>query len=89
MPVWLETTLADLRYAIRGLLRASGCALMALLAIAVGIGATTAVFSAVDRILFRSLPYADEARVVSVGMLAAQDFVELPKVQSTVVNAIM
>ncbi|HME10544.1 MAG TPA: ABC transporter permease [Bryobacteraceae bacterium] len=73
MPLWLETTLADLRYAVRGLLRAPVFALTALLAIAVGIGATTAVFSAVDRILFRPLPYANEQRLVSVGMLAPLD----------------
>src|SRR5580704_8261517 len=73
MPVWLETTLADLRYAVRGLLRAPGFALIALLAIAIGIGATTAVFSAVDRILFRPLPYSNEDRQVSVGMLAPLD----------------
>jgi len=73
MPVWLETTLADLRHAVRGLLRAPVFALMALLTIAIGVGATTAVFSAVDRILFRSLPYANGNRLVSVGMLAPLD----------------
>jgi predicted permease len=38
--------------------------------LAVGIGATTAVFSVVDRILFRSLPYAHDDRLVSVGLTA-------------------
>src|SRR5277367_5096994 len=73
MPVWIETTFADVRYALRGLLRAPVFAFTALFAIAIGIGATTAVFSAVDRILFRPLPYAGGERLVSVGMLAPLD----------------
>ena len=73
MPLWLETTLADLRYAWRGLLRAPIFTLTALLAIAVGIGATTAIFSAVDRILFRPLPFTEEQHLVSMGMLAPLD----------------
>jgi putative ABC transport system permease protein len=63
----------DLRYAIRGLIRNPAFALTAILAATLGIGATTAVFSAVDRILFRPLPYADEDRLVSVGMMAPID----------------
>ena len=45
----------------------------AVLAAALGIGSTTAVFSAVDRILFRSLPFPDEDRLVSVGMMTPLD----------------
>jgi predicted permease len=66
----LENLFRDLRYAIRGLQRAPGFALAAILTFAVGIGATTSVFSVVDRILFRSLPYRDAARLVSVGIVA-------------------
>lgn len=66
----LETLLRDMRYAFRGLRRAPGFAVAAVLTFAVGIGATTAVFSVVDRILFRSLPYRDAARLVSVGIVA-------------------
>jgi len=40
------------------------------LTLMLGIGATTAVFSVVDRILFRSLPYAHADRLVSVGLVA-------------------
>src|SRR5579863_6347202 len=47
--------------------------LTAVLAAALGIGATTAVFSVVDRILFRSLPYPQDDRLVSVGMMAPLD----------------
>jgi predicted permease len=73
MSVWIENTLQDLRYALRGLRRNPGFTLTALLAAAIAIGATTAVFSAVDRILFRPLPYGDETRLVSTGMMAPLD----------------
>ncbi|MCU1236741.1 MAG: hypothetical protein JWP63_4708 [Candidatus Solibacter sp.] len=69
----LEDILYDLRFAVRGLVRNPGFAVPAVLAAALGIGASTAVFSAVDRILFRPLPYANEERLVSVGMLAPLD----------------
>ncbi|HUH64205.1 MAG TPA: ABC transporter permease, partial [Terracidiphilus sp.] len=69
----LETILQDVRYAIRGLWHNPAFSLTAILAGALGIGATSAVFSAVDRILFRALPYADEDRLVSVGMMAPLD----------------
>ena len=45
-------------------------AITAIATLALGIGATAAVFSAVDRILFRSLPYAHDERLVSVGLAA-------------------
>jgi putative ABC transport system permease protein len=73
MPAWIEHTLQDLRYALRGLRHNPGFTLTAVLAAAIAIGASTAVFSAVDRILFRPLPYRDEARLVSAGMMAPLD----------------
>src|SRR5512140_3677030 len=69
----IKGILQDLRYAARGLRRNPAFALTAILAAALGIGASSAVFSAVDRILFRPLPYRDEARLVSVGMMAPLD----------------
>ena len=66
----LETILRDVRYAFRGLRRAPAFAITAVLTFAVGIGSTTAVFSVVDRILFRSLPYPDASRLVSIGIVA-------------------
>lgn len=74
----LETTLYDVRYGLRGFRRSPGFTLTAILTLAVGIGTTTAVFSVVDRILFRSLPYAHDNRLVSVGLVAPiqpQEFV--------------
>src|SRR5437660_11975361 len=54
---FLESISQDLRYALRGLLHNPLFTLTAVFAAALGIGSTTAVFSVVDRILFRSLPY--------------------------------
>ena len=60
----------DARYALRGFLRNPLFAITAIATLALGIGATTAVFSVVDRILFRSLPYAHPDQLVSVGLTA-------------------
>src|ERR1039457_2446326 len=58
---WLETLMQDARYAIRGFRRAPMFSLAVVLTLMLGIGSTTAVFSVVDRILFRSLPYGDRS----------------------------
>ena len=57
----------DLRFALRGLRKRPGFAMVAILTLGLGIGSTTAVFSVVDRILFRSLPYPHDDRLVSFG----------------------
>ncbi len=66
----LENVLYDVRYGLRGFRRAPVFAVTAVLTLAIGIGTTSAVFSAVDRILFRSLPYGHADRLVSVGLVA-------------------
>ena len=70
---FLESLLQDLRYAARGFARQPLFTLTAVFAAALGIGSATAVFSVVDRILFRSLPYAQDDRLVSLGMIAPLD----------------
>ena len=73
---YIETVLQDIRYALRGFGRNPIFTTTILVTLMLGIGATTAVFSIVDRILFRSLPYTHADRLVSVGMvhsLEAQD----------------
>ncbi|MBM3783221.1 MAG: FtsX-like permease family protein [Acidobacteria bacterium] len=70
VPVWLEQAGQDLRYALRGLRKSPGFTLTALAALTIGIGASTAVFSFVDRILFRPLPYSNERELVWFGMTA-------------------
>ena len=69
----VDTLLQDLRFALRMLAKKPGFALVAILTLAVGIGATSAVFSVVDRILFRSLPYPQDERLVSFGVMAPFD----------------
>ena len=67
---WLGTVAQDIRYALRGFHRNPVFTITVIATLALGIGATTAVFSVVDRILFRSLPYAHDDRLVSVGLTA-------------------
>jgi predicted permease len=66
----METLLQDVRYAIRGFRRNPVFTITIVVTLMLGIGVTTAVFSVVDRILFRSLPYAHADRLVSVGLIA-------------------
>src|SRR3954452_10875796 len=54
---FVETTLQDLRYGVRGLRRTPAYALVAIATLAIGIGAGTAVFSVVGAVLMRPLPY--------------------------------
>src|ERR1017187_4800896 len=66
---WLESVIRDMRYAVRGFRRSPVFTVTVIATLALGIGATTAVFSVVDRILFRSLPYAHDDRIVSIGLV--------------------
>src|SRR4051812_20091673 len=58
--------LADLRYAFRMLVKAPVFSVVAVLTLALGIGANTAIFSAVNPTLFESLPYPHPDRIVSL-----------------------
>jgi predicted permease len=63
----METLLHDLRYALRQLRKAPGFTLTAVITLALGIGANTAIFTLVQGILLRSLPVADPARLYRIG----------------------
>lgn len=62
----VSTTLADARHSLRRLLQAPGFAILSVLTLAIGIGASTAIFSAVNPILFEPLPYRQPDRIITV-----------------------
>jgi putative ABC transport system permease protein len=66
MIFWFDDVRRDVSYAARGLARNPGFALAAVVTLALGIGAATAVFSVVNAVLLRPLPYTDSDRLVRV-----------------------
>ncbi len=62
----MDALLRDLRFAVRGLVRTPGFTAAAVLALALGIGATTAIFSVVHAALLQSLGWGEESRLLSV-----------------------
>ena len=74
LEVWqwprLESVLADLKFALRRFKKSPGFAATVLLTIAIGIGANTAVFSVVNSVLLKPLPYPDAGRLVALWLNA-------------------
>ena len=65
--IWLEQLLQDLRYALRSMLANKTFTALAMLSLALGIGANTAIFSFMDAIMFRSLPVPHPETLVTLG----------------------
>jgi putative ABC transport system permease protein len=63
---WLDEAAQDVRYALRGFRRNPGFAFVAILSLALGIGANTALFQVVNAVRFRALPVTDPASLVEV-----------------------
>jgi putative ABC transport system permease protein len=70
-PGWWTGILAhDFRYALRGVMRNPAFSIAVVLTLMLGIGSSSAVFTVIDKILFRPLPYHDGGKLVSVGLVA-------------------
>ena len=64
--LWFDTTWQDIRYALRSLRRSSGFAITAILSLALGLGASLAVFTVADNLLVRPLPYRNASQLVMI-----------------------
>jgi putative ABC transport system permease protein len=70
---WLDSVWRDARHAVRALVAAPGFTVVALLVLTLSIGASTAMFSVVDAVILRGLPFDEADRLVAVGELNIKD----------------
>src|SRR5262245_45973537 len=69
----MATLLHDVRYAVRLLIKNRSFAVVAVLTLALGIGATTAIFTVVNVVVFSPLPFADAERLVEIRILSQRN----------------
>src|ERR1700752_1274451 len=62
----MDSIIKDIRYGVRGLLKHPGFTALVVITLALGIGASTAIFSVVDSVLLRHLPYPTADRIVAI-----------------------
>ena len=74
----MSTLINDVKYGIRQLLKNPGFTVVAVLSLALGIGANTAVFSVVDNVLLRALPYSQPEQLVRLSILRSSGSVSYP-----------
>jgi predicted permease len=79
----MNTLLNDIRYALRQLRRAPGFTLTAVVTLAVGLGATAAVYSVIHSVLLSPLPYADPDRLVGVAFTHIEEWPSAEEAGST------
>ena len=76
---WIENFVQDLHFGLRILRKSPGFTLVAILTLALGIGATTTIYSIADSLLFRPLPYPNSSRIVRVwNTFAPRGMMEIP-----------
>lgn len=76
--VFVDTLIQDIRYAVRALRRDRAFALVAILTLALGIGANTAIFTVVDGVLLKPLPYPDPDRLLTLWESSRADDLKSP-----------
>jgi predicted permease len=81
---WLDQLGRDLRFGARAMVRRPGFTCLAVSTIALGIGATTAIFSVADSVLFKPLPFLDADRLVSVW--EARPALKRPRMEAAPLN---
>src|SRR5580704_2213139 len=72
MAEWIETLGQDLQYAVRRMRKGPVFTLVAVLSLAIGVSANTTIFSAINGVLLRPLPYPDQDRLVTISNSALQ-----------------